>query len=217
VDGNLLTYCQSYYQRGGGIRVDVTGDARFGGYLDTHTIWDGYRVSSPGSVYVLARHTTVNGTNTTGHSILTKCETNLSFSVPQAGDGNITLTNVSTSASRYDPAKPLQSDTSSLSVSGKVESAYRSANIKGDIFLSAVEVQLGGNVINSSSISSSVMAIRYGTNKYGIVTHLVENGVRWTNGVHNITYTLSPGTLTFAGDVPYAGLWSPPGTVVVVR
>jgi hypothetical protein len=50
------------------------------------------------------------------------------------------------------------------------------------------------------------------------VTHLVENGVRW-NGTagHNITYTLSPGTLTFAGDVPYAGLWRPPGTVVLVR
>jgi hypothetical protein len=220
VDGSFLTYCQSYNQRGGGIRVDVTGDARIGGYLDTQTWATDYDISAPGSVYILARRTAINGTNTTGHSILTK-PTNPNgkgFVGSQSGDGNITLTNVDTSASRYNPAKPLQSDTSSLSVSGKVEAAYCSANIKGDIFLSAVEVQLGGDLTNGSATASSVMSIHYGTNKWGVVTHLVENGVRW-DGIasHNIGYYLASGTNTFMGDVPYAGRSDRVGTVLIVQ
>ena len=215
VDGSLLTYCSSLNQRGGGIRVDVTGEARFGGYLDTHTEWDGYGRSSPGPVYILARHTAINGTNTTGHSILTKpTATSGSFWNSQPGDGNITLTNVDTSTSRYNPAKPLQSDTSSLSVSGKVEAAYCSANIQGDIFLSAVEVQLAGEIATSAGPNSDI-AVHYGVTTHGIVTHLVENGVRWNgSGGHNVTYGIA--TPVFYADVPYRGIWHPAGTVMVV-
>jgi hypothetical protein len=215
VDGSLLTYCQSYNQRGGGIRVDVTGDARFGGYLDTHTIFDGYTISSPGPVYILACRTAINGTNTTGHSILTKpSQTSGTFAAHQPGDGNITLTNVDTSTSGYNPEKPLQSDTSSLSVSGKVEAAYCSANIQGDIYLSAVEVQLSGEIATSAGQNSDI-AVHYGVTTHGIVTHLVENGVRWNgSGGHNVIYGVA--TPVFYADVPYKGLWHPAGTVLVV-
>jgi hypothetical protein len=207
VDGSFLTYCQSYNQRGGGIRVDVTGDTRIGGYLDTHTIYDGlYTVSSPGSVYILARRTAINGTNTTGHSILTKpSQTSGTFAGSQAGDGNITLTNVDTSTSGYNPERPLQSDTSSLSVSGKVEAAYCGvANIQGDIYLSAVEVQLAGEIATSEGPNSDI-AVHYGVTTHGIVTHLVENGTRWNGSDgHNVTYGLA--TPAFFADVPYLGV-----------
>ena len=216
VDGNFLTYCGSIYQRGGGIRVDVTGEARFGGYLDTHTESDGYGRSSPGPVFILARRTAINGTNTTGHSILTKpTATSGSFWASQPGDGNITLTNVDTSTSGYNPERPLQSDTSSLSVSGKVEAAYCGVpNIQGDIYLSAVEVQLSGEIATSAGQNSDI-AVHYGVTTHGIVTHLVENGVRWNgSGGHNVIYGVA--TPVFYADVPYKGLWHPAGTVLVV-
>jgi hypothetical protein len=206
VDGNLLTYCQSNGKRGGGIRVDVTGDARFGGYLDTHTENDTYGWSSPGTVYILARHTAINGTNTTGHSILTKpTGTSGSFYESQSGDGNITLTNVDTSTSRYDDMKPLEGDTSSLSISGKVEAAYCGvANIQGDIYLSAVEVQLKDAITTSAGPNSDI-AVHYGVTTHGIVTHLVENGTRWDGlAGHAVSYGLA--TAVFYADVPYAGV-----------
>jgi hypothetical protein len=50
---------------------------------------------------------------------------------------------------------------------------------------------------------------------YGIVTHLVENGVRWNgSGGHNVIYGVA--TPVFYADVPYKGLWRPAGTVLVV-
>jgi autotransporter-associated beta strand protein len=207
VDGNLLTYCQSFSQRGGGIRVDVTGDAQIGGYLDTHTIFDGFTVSSPGSVYILARHTAIDGTNATGHSILTKpSQTSGSFAASQPGDGNITLTNVDTTFSLFNPLNPLQGDTSSLSISGKVEAASCGvANIQGDIFLSAVEVHLGDAILTSTNPPSDI-AVHYGVTNYNVVTHLVENGTRWNGAAaHQVAYGLA--TPVFAADVPYQGLW----------
>jgi hypothetical protein len=216
VDGSLQTYCKSYQQRGGRIQVDVTGDARFGGYLDAHTEWDGYGVSSPGPVYILARHTAINGTNANGCSITTRPTTNSSSSwwASQPGDGNITLTNVDTSAFRYNPEKPLQGDTSSLSISGKVEAAYcGTANIQGDILLSAVEVQLGNSITTSNAPSDIV--VHYGVTTHGVVTHLVENGARWDGSSgHNVSYGLA--APVFFADVPYAGVLHPQGTMLLI-
>jgi hypothetical protein len=53
---------------------------------------------------------------------------------------------------------------------------------------------------------------------YGIVTHLVENGVRWNGSSgHNIAYTTYNGAYTFSADVPYAGVLRPSGTMIRIR
>jgi hypothetical protein len=109
--------------------------------------------------------------------------------------------------------------TSSIVVAGKIGTGrWYNNNAMGNIRLSAVEVQLGGDLTNSSATASSVMSIHYGTNKWGVVTHLVENGVRW-DGIasHNIGYYLASGTNTFTGDVPYAGRSDRVGTVLIVQ
>ena len=176
-----------------------------------------YGCSSPGPVYILARHTAINGTNVNGRSIVTKPTTNSAASwwASQPGDGNITLTNVDTSTCRYNPAKPLQGDTSSLSISGKVEAAYCGvADVQGSILLSAVEVQLKDSITTSNAPSTIV--VHHGVTTYGIVTHLVENGVRWDGASgHNVAYGLA--TPVFVADVPYLGVLHPQGTTIFIR
>jgi hypothetical protein len=219
--GGINTTAAVYLNRTGNVDIDVLENATIGGFIDTRMLDRDYGQGSPGYVKIVARRTAVLGVDGSGYSIRTWPGTlkNQASVSSVAGDADVTLTGVDTSTQRYNPASPTNSMTSSIYVTGKIGTGrWYSDNAMGNIRITAVEVQLGGDVTNSSSTASSIMSIRYGVNTYGIVTHLVENGVRW-NGTagHNITYTLSPGTLTFAGDVPYAGLWSPPGTVVLVK
>jgi hypothetical protein len=220
--GGINTTAYVYQNRTGNVDIDLLENATIGGSIDTRLLSRDFSQGSPGYVKIVARRTAVLGVDGQGYSIRTWPGTLTNpggGSASAAGDADVTLTNVDTSTQLYNPASPTNSMTSSIYVTGKIGTGrWYSDNAMGNVRITAVEVQLKGDVTNSSSTASSVMALRYGTNKYGIVTHLVENGVRW-NGTagHNITYTLSPGTLTFAGDVPYAGLWRPPGTVVLVR
>lgn len=214
--GKIDTTQNAYWGGTGNVDIDVPENATIGGYIDTRLLAS--KDGSPGFVKIVARRTRVEGVDASGFSIRTWPEGTGETRYSQAGDADVTLTGVDTSVERYDPANPTNSMTSSIYVAGKINiGRWYSDNAKGNVRITAVEVQLGGDVTNSSAVSSSIMAIRYGTNAYGFVTHLVENGVRWTNGTHNITYTLPSGTLSFTGDVPYAGLWSKPGTVLVVQ
>lgn len=218
--GDVRTTAYAYLTRTGNVDIDVLENATIGGFIDTRMLSRDFSQGSPGYVKIVARRTALLGMDAAGYSIRTwpGTLTNPGSSASVAGDADVTLTNVNTSAERYDPLNPTNSMTSSIVVAGKINTGrWLNNNAMGNIRIAAVEVQLGGDLTNSSSIASSIMSIRYGTNAYGVVTHLVENGTRWTNGVHNIGYYLASGTNTFTGDVPYAGLWRQPGTVLVVQ
>jgi hypothetical protein len=204
---NTTAYC--FGLRTGNVDIDVLENATVGGSIDTRLLNRDYSQGSPGYVKIVARRTAVLGVDGSGYSIRTWPGTlnNQASASSVAGDADVTLTGVDTSTQIYDPANPTNCMTSSIYVAGKINTGrWLNNNAMGNVRITAVEVQLKGDVTNSSSTASSLTALRYGTNLYGIVTHLMENNVRW-NGVagHNILYTLSPGTLSFTGDVPYAG------------
>jgi hypothetical protein len=196
--------------RTGNVDIDVLENATIGGTIDTRLLSRDFSRGSPGYVKILARRTAVLGVDGSGYSIRTWPGTLTSpgTSGSVAGDADVTLTGVDTSTEIYDPANPTNSMTSSIYVAGKINTGrWYVDNAMGNVRITAVEVQLKGDVTNSSSTASSVMALRYGTNLYGIVTHLMENNVRWpgTPNPHNIGYYLTSGMLSFTGDVPYAG------------
>jgi len=215
--GKIDTTTNIYRSRTGNVNIDVLENATIGGVIDTRL--PAASEGSPGYVKILARRTRVEGVDASGFSIRTWPGGAGGTWSSAAGDANVTLTNVDTSAASYNPANPTNSMTSSIYVAGKINTGrWYSDNAMGNIRIAAVEVQLGGDLTNSSATAGSVMSIHYGTNKYGVVTHLVENGVRW-DGIasHNIGYYLASGTLSFVGDVPYAGRSDRVGTVLIVQ
>jgi hypothetical protein len=222
LSGGIWTTAYCYGgTRTGNVDIDVLENATIGGSIDTRMLNRDFSQGSPGYVKIMARRTAVLGVDAEGYSIRTwpGALTNPGSSASVAGDADVTLTNVDTSAERYKPSNPTNSMTSSIVVAGKIGTGrWYNNNAMGNIRLSAVEVQLGGDLTNSSATASSVMSIHYGTNKWGVVTHLVENGVRW-DGIasHNIGYYLASGTNTFTGDVPYAGRSDRVGTVLIVQ
>ena len=219
--GGINTSAAVFGNRTGNVDIDVLENATIGGFIDTRMLYRDFPQGSPGYVKIVARRIAVLGVDGSGFSIRTwpgslyPGRDNTSASV--AGDADVTLTGVDTSGEIYDPANPTNSMTSSIYVAGKINTGrWYSNNAMGNVRITAVEVQLGGDVVNSSATASSIMAMRYGVTTYGI-NHLMENGLRWTGGGHNIGYYLASGTNTFTGDVPYAGLWRQPGTVLVVQ
>jgi hypothetical protein len=200
---------------GAGVSIDVLANAQVDGYIDTHTAGN-----SPGPVYIKAQHIAICGTNSVGASIYTKPDNSSGLSLPQTGDGNVTLTNVDTSTAWYNPKTPFTGDTSSILVSGKVVTAYCGVpQILGDVYMSAVGVYLYGAISNANVNAAVTNQFHVGVINHGVVTHLVENGVQWTGGAtaHNINYPVSPATNLFFTDVPYAGNLGKVGTAVFFR
>jgi hypothetical protein len=223
VAGRIDAHSDVYQHRSGSVDIDVTENATIQGYIDTRL--SAYATGSPGYVRIAGRHIAVQGTDTNGYSIRTWpgviAGAGSNGSVP--GDADVTLTNVDTSAEIYEPANPTNSRTSSIYVAGKIEAGrWYNDNAMGSIRISAVEVQLGGSVIHTNLPAGGggtpTLAVHYGVTTYGIVTHLVENGVRWNGSSgHNIAYTTYNGTYTFSADVPYAGVLRLLGTVILIR
>jgi hypothetical protein len=211
VTGSIDTTTKNHWTRTGSVDIDVLENATIGGVIDTRLL--GTRRGTPGFVKIKARRIRVEGMDGSGFSIRTwpAIASPVADGV-QPGDADVTLTGVDTSTELYDSANPTNSMTSSIYVAGKINTGYwASTDAMGNVRITAVEVQLGGDVTNSSATASSIMAIRYGVTTHGINTHLVENGSRWSgSGGHNITYTLPSGTLSFTADVPYAGMAAAP-------
>jgi hypothetical protein len=175
-----------------------------------------YPQGSPGYVKIVARRIAVLGVDGSGYSIRTWPGTlyagrDNTYAGAVAGDADVTLTNVDTSTQLYNPASPTNSMTSSIYVTGKIGTGrWYSDNAMGNIRITAVEVQLGGELSHATLPAATggtpTLAMRYGVTTYGVVTHLVENSVRWNgSGGHNITYTTDRGAYTYTADVPYAG------------
>jgi hypothetical protein len=222
VHGAINTSSGATWQRGASVSIDVLSNVLVDLYIDTHTTYNNNGgTPSPGSVYVKARHIAINGTNNAGASIYTMpIPSSGSMWNNRMGDGDVTLTNVDTSTAWYNPKTPLTGDTSSILVSGKVVTAYGGIpQVIGNVRMSAVGVYLYGAISNANVNAAVTNTFHAGLTKYGVVTHLVENGVQWTGGAaaHNINYPVSPATNLFFTDVPYAGNLGKVGTAVYFR
>jgi hypothetical protein len=220
VDGPVNTAAATYFRSAGDIDIDVAENVTIGGHICSRLRAFGSLRGSPGYIKIVARRIAVLGKDAAGYSIGSWPENGAGqLANAEAGDGDITLTGIDTSGERYDVNNPTNSMTSSIHVAGKIEGGrYQADTVMGNIRIAAVEVQLGDSVVLASSTAAGVIAVRYGETTHGIVTHLVENGVRWDGAAaHNIAYAQGAGTLSFAGDVPYAGLLTPGGTVVFIK
>jgi len=207
LDGNLLIHSTGGSSWAGDLDIDVLGDCTIAGYIRANNT-NTQQSCAPGKVDITALHLAVNGANG-GLSIDTSAVFTGGFdsdkALPAASD--VTLTGVDTSLMRY--TDPLVGATSSIYLAGGITTSagdrrYASPDFYGDVTLSAVEVQLGGNITVEHTTLSDI-DVHYGVTTYGIVTHLMENGAYWDGvSAHNITYGVGP--TTFTADVPYAGL-----------
>ncbi len=190
--GNVLAGGQS--APGGEIDVNCLNDCQIGGYVRTDST-----ASASGHVRLQGRHIWVQGADK-GCSINTHPG---SAKQAVAGDGNVLLQCVDTSSARYDPNNPLNGATSSVFVAGKILTGYAGALLRGEVFISAVEVQLGGDV-QIGITNERTLEIHYGVGRFGY-THLVEASQRWDGrGEHGVNYGAA--VPDFLADVPYAGL-----------
>lgn len=207
----------------GDIDIDVTENVIVTGYITARTTrTSGTVQTSPAFIKIVGRRIAVLGKDADNCSIRTYPANGYGDVYGAvAGDGDITLTGTDSSTQRYDAANPTNSLTSSIYVAGKIEGGRKSNDAMGNIRVSAVEVQLRDNVTLVQSTAASVMAIRCGIMTKGIVTHLVENNVRWNGtAAHEISYTMGTGglgTLSFTADVPYAGQLTENGTVILIQ
>jgi hypothetical protein len=205
--GRFLAACEGLYlagnvlaqgDKGAGAPVDIdcAGDCRIRGYLRTDSA-----AASAGHVRIAARHLRIEGMDAFGRSIWAKPG---SAAFSQVGDADVRLSGADSSRASYDEAAPLTCGTSSIFVIGKIVTGCAGVNVRGEIAISAVEVDLGGDVLADLAKERTV-EIHFGSPAHGVRTHLVEATVRWDGkGEHNIRYGLA--APSFIADVPYAGL-----------
>jgi hypothetical protein len=203
VNGNILAYnSASGLSDAGTVRIDVTGDATIEGYIRADCGASNYQ-SSPGTVDITALHIAVNGANSGVSIDTTDVRTGDYHKDEPATPGNVTLTGVDTSSQVYYAGSALTGSTSSIYLAGGIETAFGSIpnnpDFYGHVNISAVEVQIGGDV--TVEHASSQINVHYGVTEHGAITHLMEDGV-YGYGDHNITYGVS--TPSFFADVEHA-------------
>jgi hypothetical protein len=215
VDGSLRANQEDGAQtQGGNVDIDVTDDCEIEGYIMAGSANDNHR-SVPGHVIITAHHIFVNGKNYLGESITTDSAYSGDFddSRDEQYDGDIRLTATSPVTAKFAPENPLLGETSSITIAGKISTERDSDQVTGHVILKAVELHLGDDI---ETETGSSIAIHYGQEDYGVVTHLMENEVYWDGvAAHNISYI--NGTTTFTDDMPYGGILRPPGTVILFR
>jgi hypothetical protein len=193
VQGSLLG--QGAFCPGANVDIDCLADIRIRG-----TVLVDSESMAPGHVRIRGWHIWLEGQDKAGWSILT---TAASARGSQTGDGDVILTGIDSRGSYYDPAVPLAGPTSSVFVAGAIVTGYAGRNVRGQVDISAVEVQLGGD-IQTQGAAERTIEIHYGTDRYGVRTHLVEKRARWDGrSEHAVTY--SAAAPVFYSDVPYAG------------
>ena len=207
VDGNVLVHSTGGSSWAGDLDIDVLRDCTIAGYIRANNT-NTQQPCAPGKVDITALHLAVNGANG-GLSIDTTAVFTGGFdsdkALPTASD--VTLTGIDTSLMLY--TDPLTGDTSSIYLAGGITTSagdrrYASPDFYGDVTISAVEVQIGGDITVEHATLSDI-DVHYGITDYGVITHLMENGAYWDGvSAHNITYGAGPAT--FNADVPYAGL-----------
>jgi hypothetical protein len=218
LEGNLLCQSQAYQSSGGNVDIDVIEECTIRGYVRADMTYDDYHDGSSGHVYMTAKHTRICGTNVNGVSILTDPNSTDTTYADAAGDGDVVITGTDSSLVKYDIPNPTNGLTSSIFVAGKIDTGYGGSSLcDGDVTISAVEVQLGGDIDTEGNANTSIN-IHYGVKDHGIVTHLMEDEVYWDEvAPHNISYINANGATTFTADVPYAGIIRPPPSVIIVR
>lgn len=193
VNGSLLG--QGAACPGANVDIDCLADVRIRGAVLVDS-----EAMAPGHVRIRGWHIWLEGQDKAGRSVLT---TGGSARGSQTGDGDVILTGIDSRGSYYDPATPLAGPTSSVCVAGAIVTGYAGRNVRGQVDISAVEVQLGGDIQTQGS-SERTIEIHYGTDRYGVRTHLVEKRARWDGrGEHAVTY--SAAVPVFYSDVAYAG------------
>lgn len=177
------------------VDIDCLADVRIRGavLVDSESM-------APGHVRIRGWHIWLEGQDKAGRSVLTATS---SARGSQVGDGDVLLTGIDSPGSYYDSAAPLTGPTSSVLVAGAIVTGYAGRNVRGQVDISAVEVQLGGDIQTQGSAERTI-EIHYGTERYGVRTHLVEKRARW-NGRSEHAITYGAAAPVFYSDVPYAG------------